>query len=454
MTLPRALTWMHLWPRDTAWTTIGGPDAFSDWARSHGFGGGHSAVAAWNQHASSLPSLDDMHGLVAINCRGLPDQRLRAAGFTCIRRFAVLPSLDNARWLIPLDSGRIASAGFCLYTPFRLAARCAHRTIRAVARLGAPFYRDQITIAQRNLPPLEHAMRALFAGEDLRLAISTGAIGPDLRRKPAVAVLAQDGRRLAFAKLAGSPVSRRLLEHEARVLPVLASLPRAARLAPRLLMAGDVDGTFITVQSPIEGQPVGTRLTPLHRDFLNALTGGPIRPALETALVRNLLATAARLPEPPPADVSEIIRALPRLLQGLQVSATVSHTDFVPWNLRNRQDALVAFDWDAAEIDGLPLYDELQHLLMVGYCFDHWSIPQAIACLRDLAEARPHGLHPWQTRLLSVVYVLANLVRLYAHGHPINHPTAAWYRQVLVQLYPLCHQRAGSGVENLASKGA
>jgi hypothetical protein len=442
MTLPRALTWMHLWPRDVVWRTLGAPSGFQERARLRGCRGSRSAVAAWHQDASALPPLEDVHGLTAFNCRGLTEQQLRAAGFTYIRSFAVLPSLDNARWLIPLDSRRIASAGFCLYTPFRLGAQITHTAARAAARLGMPFYRDRMTIAQRTLPPLERVLRSIFPRREFRLAISSGPVGPDLRRKPAVAVLAPDGRRMAFIKLSGSPVSRQLLEHEAAVLPKLATLPSAAALAPRLLMAGDVDGTFITVQSPVDGRPVGTDLTSLHRDFLDALTGGAPRPALETSLVRNLVARAANLPEPPPPEVCRIIDGLPRLLRALLVPATVTHTDFVPWNLRNHHGSLVAFDWDAAEIDGVPLYDELQHLLMVGHYIHGWSVDQAVACVRNLAESHPQGLTPWQARLLSLIYVLANLIRLYADGHRAHHASPAWYRQILMQLYAACDQPA------------
>src|SRR5262249_16572071 len=146
-----------------------------------------------------------------------------------------------------------------------------------------------IRIAQRVEPPLDLLLGTLFPGASFRLALSSGAIGPDSRRKPTAAVLASSGRPLAFSKLAGSPVARALLEHEAPVLPPLEALPHdGAPLAPRLLHAGEVDGTYVLVQSPLAGRPAGSSLTPAHHEFFGRLRAPRRMSAASTHLVVSL----------------------------------------------------------------------------------------------------------------------------------------------------------------------
>ena len=85
-------------------------------------------------------------------------------------------------------------------------------------------------------------------------------------------------------------------------------------------------------------------------------------------------------------------------LERLVVPTTIVHTDFVPWNLREKDGVIAAFDWDAAELDGLPLYDELHHELVVGHLVKRWTAERASAHLREVAWSAPLGLSPGQVR--------------------------------------------------------
>ena len=302
MTIPPALTWTHLFPGDVSYDCVSGPSWFREWVDGRSIPGQRPVLIAWDRLAAGLPGLDPFFGLVAINCSGLTDKKLRDAGFDYVRRFAILPSIAEARWFIPLDTPAISSAAFSLYKPVRVSSRAKHLAVRTAARAGLHFwYRDQICIAQRAVPALELALRALFDGCTVRLALSSGAPRradePPRDRKPSALVLGPGGRTLAFAKLASSPLARHLVRHEAEILSALASRPGLDRVAPQLLFAGEVEGTYINVQSPIGGHPVRPKLTAGHRRLLETMWTAEMKPAAATTLVSSLR-RSHRLPAP------------------------------------------------------------------------------------------------------------------------------------------------------------
>src|SRR4051812_16173811 len=104
MSFPPALTWLELLPNRASCTCESGPESFRALVAKHRSAGresgGDSAAVAVNDA-----------GAVA---------RLEKSGFAYIRRLAVLPSLENPRWFVPLDAGgAAAAAGLSLYTPAR-----------------------------------------------------------------------------------------------------------------------------------------------------------------------------------------------------------------------------------------------------------------------------------------------------------------------------------------------
>src|SRR4051812_25319531 len=197
--------------------------------------------------------------------------RIHAGSFPSIHRrspargSAVLPTLQNPRCFFPLDPPSIAAGGFSLYTPARRSAHGKNRLVRLAALFRVPmWYRDTIVIAQRQAPPLENKLTNLFSNQTIRLALSSGAPEPAINRKASAVVLGRGGRVLAFVKIAGSEVSRRILEHEATILPALADRASLAAFVPRMLFAGEVDGRYMTVQSPLAGKPAATAMTNQH----------------------------------------------------------------------------------------------------------------------------------------------------------------------------------------------
>jgi hypothetical protein len=436
MSYPPALTWLHLFRADANCAPADGVPAWlSEMLKKHASGSGPNVRVVAGKQWHELSDLPAVEALVAINCKGVTTDRLREAGFGYARRFAVVPSLQNARWFISLDTPAVAASSFNLYTPARLSAHIKRSVAQTAARLRLPgWYRDQIVIAQRKtLPPLEEALARVFPTRDLRLALSAGAPEPAKNRKASAAVIATNGEQLGFVKIADTAISRRIVEHEASILPALESHTSLRGLAPRLIHAGEVDGKFIAVQAPLPGKPASAKFGTAHQLFLSRLRIGPNKPAAETRFVRDLDSRLASLTAPP-ADVTDTFEHFRPILEELSVPATIIHGDFAPWNLRIHQGRISAFDWEYGEVDGLPLIDETHYQLQVGTELHGWDALRAAQYLHESAMSRPLNLAAPEVRALQAVYLLDNVVRLLHEGYAHDHELVAKYRALMTKL--------------------
>ena len=426
MTPPRGLTWLHLLPADSAFNCRSGPQWLLEGLRSCGTPGGRKVIVEYG--SDGAPSLQGAQAFVGINCTSLNDAALRAAGCNHIQRLAVLPGLENARWFIPLGKPAISSAAFDLYTPARVSARLKRLAARVAAHVRLPvWYRDQICIAQREAPPLESQMVNLFGTPRVHIALSSGAPDGARNRKISAAAIDGSGRILAFVKLAQSELCRTLLANEASVLKKLAGFgENGSQMAPRLLFAGQVDGTFVAAQSPLPGR-ASPRWTGAHQTFLRSLERGQIVAGTETELVRVLPERIAALSPARPELTAALDEALPTLARTL-VPLTVVHGDFAPWNLRRHRGRVAAFDWEYGQTGGIPGIDQTHYLLQTGYLLENWSVDEAVARLRDAAAKGGPG------RPAQIVYLVDMLTRLFAEGYDVSNEMIEWKLRVLRRL--------------------
>lgn len=429
MTASPALTWTCLFPSDASYECAADAPWVRELIAAHS-GEGRNVLVISGKGASSLPDLRPFRGLAAINCRGLSDSSLHQAGFEYIRRFAILPGLHNPRWFVPLDSAKVSAAGFCLSQPSKKLARLIHGCVRTAARAGLPiWYRDSICIAQRTIAPIDQVLQPLFPGESIRLALSSGSPPPTRNRKISIAVVNAHGQVLAYAKLPGPmAASRDSVRREAAALAALGQR-KVPVIAPRLLWTGDMGNTCMTVASPLNGRPVGPEMTPAHRRFLDHLRSGEIKPASKTAMAESLRDRAHLLVSRP--NIQAIFNSVMNDLAATDLPSTIVHGDFAPWNLREQNGELAAYDWEYAQTDGLPLIDEIHHLLAVGYLLHRWPAEAASQKLAEHAASAPIGLPAKTVRMLQCVYLIDYLLRLFGEDYEDSYPRVVWCRELL-----------------------
>ncbi len=446
MNLPPALTWLQLFPRGIGVSCARNTpqwlyDLLADRERNTAVSSPPRVLTAhakpWHELLVDLPQWE---GVAAINCKDATTARLKSAGFHYVRRFAVVPSLEKARWFISLDSGAVAAASFNIYTPARRSAHIKRAVARLAARLHVPgWYGDQIVIASRQPPPLETTLATLFPNIDLRIGLSAGAPEPAINRKASGVVVDPRGNVLAIVKIAGTPVSRRIMEHEAVMLPALSDRSALEGATPKLLFAGEIDGRYLTVQAPLAGKPAPAQMTAAHQQLLARLRCGPTKSAAATHMVSTLSQRLALLATPQPELLATLEQITPTLEQ-TTVTSTIVHGDFAPWNLRSHHGQISAFDWEYGELDGLPLVDETHFILQLGFQMENWTPQQAQQRLCEFAAARPLGLEPAQVSAIHAAYLLDQIVRLLGEGYETNHDMVAWYWQVLNGIVPPRHE--------------
>lgn len=424
---PRALTWLHLLPGDCSFDCRSGPASVCDALRQCGIPDGRRVIV---EYGSTQPpaSLDGAEGFVGINCPAITDAALRAADLHHVQRLAILPGLDNARWFIPLASPAVSSAAFDLYTPARASARLKRLAARIATHARLPvWYRDQICIAQRQPPPLEAAMSALFPGRSIHVALSSGAPGDARNRKTSAAVIDSSGHIAAFLKLAQSELCRSLLRNEAAVLRKLpAMLGEDNAIAPRLLFAGEVDGTMTAAQTPLSGRTISRWGEP-HVAFLKSLQTARTCPASESPLVQELGERVASLGPLRPELSAALSDVMPELTR-CSVPLTIIHGDFAPWNLRQRRGRLAAFDWEYGHLGGIPGIDRTHYLLQTGFLLENWDVDTTLHRLRAMERAGGPG------RAGQIVYLVDMLARLFSEGYDASNDMIAWKLQVLSRL--------------------
>ena len=468
-TPPQSLTWLHLCPGECSLMFDENTPAWMVQQASSFNGGGARIGVHWN--ASEVRLADDEAGCVMISSR-VSEKQAKDRGLSYVRRFAVIPNLREARWFIPLDCGAVSAAAFSLYTPARRSAKIKRALVQAAAHLpGGFWYRDHLMIALREPPAPEKALAPLWS-EPIRLALSCGAPEGARNRKASALAIDLKGNLRAFVKLARSEIAREIVAHESAILPGLAKIH-----APRLLMNQEIDGTLVMAQTPLPGSPAPLAFGPAHAAFLQSLQSSEKIIATQSPMILSLrqrldlipssgtpgkgegggFCKSARglenpLPSPPPdyrgrekkrapilscspmQELSEILADLMPSLEQLSVPVTIVHGDFAPWNLRIDGGAISAFDWEYAQLSGLPLLDEIHYRLQVGLLLDHWSAQRGVEEIEMLCQSRPQGLSAENAATLAIVYLLDILARLLAEGYGEEHEMIVWHRAVLGRL--------------------
>jgi len=287
--------------------------------------------------------------------------RRTAQGDHLRHRFAVLPSYQQPRYLLPLGDSRTTLGGFRFYTPYDMGGRLRKVLLGLLVKTGWSGW----------------AMHPLYVGEPLGLkALVTNVAGerspvfamglgtPGKYRKLTIQVMRAGGETLGYIKLGLTAVASDRVRHEARILDNISGLQPDV---PRVLYAGQWQDSFLLFQSPLEGRPGPVELSAMHVEFLENL-GGLRR--VDKAGLRVLDEVGGRWDEASwrcdwrwQRLGTAALATARRELDKVTVPCGFSHGDFVPWNTRVVDGRLMVYDWEACE-GGVPLGWDAFHFSM------------------------------------------------------------------------------------------
>jgi hypothetical protein len=319
--------------------------------------------------------------------------RRREPGSTA---WAVVPSMDRARFLVPLGSRRVAAGSVLSYNALRSGpTRSARWVIGALARAGAveamPF--PVLSTASGAGSLFGHLAAAL---DEPSLVAAIGVRPPDPNRKPTLQLFGVDGRPRGYAKVGWNAATRTLVRAESQALR---SLPADAGgdypVTPVPRYAGEWAGRTIGVTAPL---PESVRRLPdparprIAAMLAVARRGGPPgarRPLV--AFLDRLRREAEQVSGEHGTAIRAAVAALTRRSAGVAVEFGDWHGDWVPWNLGEMPDGgrLVAWDWEHSGPD-VPVGFDLAHqafntALVVG------GHPAARAAMTATAALERHG---------------------------------------------------------------
>ena len=323
--------------------------------------------------------------------------RRTAQGDPMHHRFAVLPSRQEPRYLIPLGNSRTTLEGLRMYTPYALGARLWKGFLAQVIKTGWSGW----------------AMHPLHVGEPVGLkALVTNVTGertpafamslgtPGKYRKLTIQVMRASGETLGYIKLG---LTKPAVEHVRHEASALEDLSRLQPQVPHVLYAGEWQNSYLLFQSPLEGRPGPSDLSAMHMEFLEKL-----------AAIRRVDKPGLQVVEETGARWKEVtwrcdwrwqhlgtatLAAARRDLEKVTVPCGIWHGDFAPWNTLVQDGRLSVFDWESSQ-DGVPL----------GWDAFHFSVQVASLLKKSWRTKFDLTVAPG-ARGLFLLYLLSSLGR-------------------------------------------
>jgi hypothetical protein len=219
--------------------------------------------------------------------------------------------------------------------------------------------------ASDQVASIERYLRA-EVDPDLCIGMYLGA--PRANRKPVFQLLTRSGDQIGIAKIAMSPLSRRLVEAEYETLVMLGRADLQSVRAPEVLHYGSWRGMPVLVQRPL---PIHARRVALSPSRLRtamwdvAMVGYP-EPTW-SGVVDVVGAIAARLDEAPDSgartELCALLEALARSWGQMPLRVGRWHGDWTPWNMASTRNGVLVWDWERSAA-GVPVgFDAMHHWL-------------------------------------------------------------------------------------------
>jgi len=273
------------------------------------------------------------------------------------RMYTAYPNVPDVRWLLPANQPALRRAGIeGLYQPNSLRGRAVRTIIGAGAVPGEKVWLEEDALAR-----LETKLASVVGVEAVRLAFYLGVPSP--HRKVTAQVLTPNGKTLAYAKIATSPLAQAAVKTERRALLRLSESAVLHGTVPRVLGSLDWhEGTIllITMGPP---RPGPRELSSVHLRFCTQVFQSfRVRETfVESPMLTGMSEIWLRLqhssPETMPTNLGPALERLHEELGPVSMPLSLAHGDFTPWNTRLGSRSLFVLDWERASEGMSPLYD-------------------------------------------------------------------------------------------------
>ena len=278
-------------------------------------------------------------------------------GKTAGRMYTAYPNLAKVRWLLPANQPALRRAGIGgLYQPNSLRGRAVRTIIGAGVVPG-----EKVWLEEEALARLETMLASVVGVEAVRLAFYLGVPAP--HRKVTAQVLTPDGKTLAYAKIATSPLAQAAVETEKRALLRLSESAGLQGTVPKVLGSLDWHGGTILLITMGPPRPGPRGLSSVHLRFCTQVFQSFrvqetfVESPMWTRMSEIWLRLQHSSPETLPANLGPALERLHDELGLVSMPLSLAHGDFAPWNTRLGPRSLFVLDWERASEGMSPLYD-------------------------------------------------------------------------------------------------
>lgn len=293
-----------------------------------------------------------------------------------------LPSRKNCRWIVPIKTPYAENA-WNLYSPFTARGRLYKTFLRSLSAMGilGVLRRQKLDLGIIDESgALRRCMEGIFGRTALVPAISTGTPGPF--RKITVMIQSKDGNILGYAKIGESALAQERVKNEAKVLKSLRDMRltnffedsncRLQIAVPECLHEGDIWKSHMLVESPIsfEGQSGGSDFNTEYANALQTLMSSSLmkKRYADSDFCKGLKCALANYPLSYKNLLRDALSTLEQRVGDKEVSFTLSHGDFVPWNMLWSKDGrCFLFDWESAVLEAPAGIDLVHFLFQTGF---------------------------------------------------------------------------------------
>ena len=276
---------------------------------------------------------------------------------TAGRAYRAYPNLANVRWLLPANQPALRRAGIGgLYQPNSLRGWAVRTTIGAGVMPGEKVWLEENTLAR-----LETMLASVVGVEAVRLAFYLGVPAP--HRKVTAQVLTPDGKALAYAKIATSPLAQAAVKTERLALLRLSQSAELQGAVPKVLDFLDWHGSTILLITIGPPRPGPSELSSVHLRFCTQVFQSFrvqqtfVQSPMWARMSETWLHLQHSLPETLPASLGPALERLHEELGLVSMPLSLAHGDFAPWNTRLGARSLFVLDWERASEGMIPLYD-------------------------------------------------------------------------------------------------
>jgi thymidylate kinase len=295
--------------------------------------------------------------------------------------YIALPSKKICRWIIPYKP-MFATKAWDIYLPYSYYGKIYKLIMKTLAKLGLYklFIRNKINIKTTNSEQallFKKYIVNVFKRDDFILAISTGTPGP--YRKITAMIVAYDGEILGYVKIGETDLAIKRIKNEAEKLKQIVkgySFKNGKNIdiiIPKNLYEGELENAYFLIQSPVpfKGQS-GSRYFNddynkilqifidntlvkkrfIDSEFFNSLKSG----------INNYILSYREL-------LQKCLNYLEKHIGNQEITFTLSHGDFAPWNMLWSKDKkkVFIFDWESSCFEAPAGIDMIHFIFMTGF---------------------------------------------------------------------------------------